>query len=278
MSKSEAPQSLSAYRQMMDEALRTHDSWLALAGLFWLKPGVNTIGSGEASQVQLPAEHAPSKLGILELDGDHVFMRIQPPHSVKIDGRDVSQAELEPDTSESPTIVHLGPLTWVAIERGDRLGIRLWDNSRPEMHAVPGRSWFAEDSQYRVTAGFSAQDGNRELRIESTIGDVELVRAAGKLTFELEGEALSLQAMGDPDSGLWILFKDLTNGESTYAPGRYLTTGPVDGGRVELDFNRAYNPPCAFTAYATCPLPPIENHLPVRIEAGEKLPEWKADH
>ncbi|MEJ2012595.1 MAG: DUF1684 domain-containing protein [Anaerolineales bacterium] len=276
MSNPDHPQSLREYRQTMDEALRTHDSWLALAGLFWLKPGVNTLGSSETTQVRLPANLAPPKLGTLELEGDRVLMRVQPPQSVKIDGRDVRQAELDPDTSESPTVVHFGPLTWVVIERGDRLGIRLWDNSRREIHAFPGRSWFDEDERYRVRAEFSARDGNQELRIESTIGDVELVRAAGKLTFELEGQALSLQAMGDAASGLWILFKDLTNGGSTYNPGRYMTTGPVQDGGVELDFNRAYNPPCAFTDYATCPLPPSENHLPVRIEAGERLPGWTA--
>jgi uncharacterized protein (DUF1684 family) len=278
MAGDERAQTLGEFRQMMDEALRTHDSWLALAGLFWLRPGANVIGSSKEAEIPLPPGYAPPKLGTLELDGGRVSLRIEPPHRVKINSHDVTEAVLEPDTTGSPTVVHLGPLTWIVIERSGRLGIRLWDNSRTEIHSFPGRSWFPEDADLCVLARFTAQESSEQLRIENTLGDVETVESAGKLVFELEGRELSLQAMGDPDAGLSILFKDLTNGETTYAPGRYLTTDPVAGGMVELDFNRAYNPPCAFTAFATCPLPPVENYLPVRIAAGEKLPQWGAKH
>jgi len=272
-------QSLQAFRQMMDEALRTHDSWLALAGLFWLKPGVNSIGSDPAADVLLPAEHSPRHLGRIMLEDGHARLEIAPPNRVKIEGADVAEAALEPDTVDSPTIVHLGPLTWMVIERGERLAIRLWDNSRAEMHSFPGRRWYPEAPDLRITANFEPGSGAQKLRIENTIGDVEQVSAAGTLHFELASVPLSLQAMGDPSAGLSILFKDLTNGVETYAPGRYLTTSDVQEGRVLLDFNRAYNPPCAFTDFATCPLPPQENYLPVRIEAGEQMPvsyAWSA--
>lgn len=277
MSDDEQTQSLGEFRQMMDEALRTHDSWLALAGLFWLKPGVNRIGSSSGMDIPLPAQYAPPVLGEISLNEQIVTLQVNPPHRVKIEGQDVAQSVLEPDTSGNPTVVHLGPLTWIVIERGARLGIRLWNNSRAEMHAFPGRSWFLERPEFHVKAQLQEHDGPQQLRIESTIGEVEFVTAAGTLEFELNGQQLSLQAMGDPKAGLTILFKDLTNGDSTYSPGRYLTTEAAEDGLVELDFNRAYNPPCAFTKYATCPLPPVENYLPCRIEAGERLPVQHVD-
>ena len=273
MPEEDQTQSLSEFRQMMDESLRTHDSWLALAGLFWLKPGLNRIGSSSGMEVPLPPQHAPAFLGEISLEDHNVTLRVSSQYRVKIDGQDVIQSVLMPDSSGDPTIVHLGPLTWIVIERGERLGIRLWDNSRAEMHAFPGRRWFPERPEFQVEAKFLQHAGPQQLRIESTIGETEFVTAAGTLEFELDGQKLTLQAMGDPGVGLTVLFKDLTNGDTTYSPGRYLALEAVEDDLVELDFNRAYNPPCAFTDYATCPLPPVENYLPIRIEAGERLPD-----
>jgi uncharacterized protein (DUF1684 family) len=278
MANDKRSETLAEFRQMMDEALRTHDSWLALAGLFWLKPGSNTIGSDKNAEVVLPAAHAPALLGSIEMEGEAVRLRIEPPNKVKIDGEDTATAVLAPDTSGAATTVHFGPLTWMVIERSGRLGIRLWDNSRPEMHSFPGRSWFPERPDLSVEASFVPDEGAQPLRIENTIGDVELVPAAGRLIFDIQGKELTLQSMGDPGAGLSILFKDLTNGETTYAPGRYLATEAVENGKVIVDFNRAYNPPCAFTAFATCPLPPLENQLPIRVEAGERLPDGIPAH
>ena len=262
----------------MDEAIRTHDSWLALAGLFWLKPGSNTIGSGRDNDVVLPAGHAPAFLGRIENVDRTVRLSVEPPNKEKIDGDNMTEGVLKLDTSGSPTIVHFGPLTWMVIERGERLGIRLWDNSRVEMHTFPGRTWYPENTDFHLTASFVSDNSSRQLRIENTIGDVELVPAVGKVIFEIKGQEHTLQAMGNPTVGLSILFKDQTSGDTTYTTGRYLTTEAVKDGKVDLDFNRAYNPPCAFTKFATCPLPPLENHLPIRIDAGEKVPVWGSPH
>ncbi len=264
--------SVEEFRNTLDESLRTHDSWLALAGLFWLQDGENRLGSDPGAEVCLGEGHAPAELGIIRMAGDQADLSIFEPFRVKVEGEDTNRVTLLADTSGTPTTVHFGPLTFMLIERAGRYALRLWDNSRSELFAFPGRTWYPIDPAYRFQARFEPDDKSRRLQIVTTIGDVTDVPSAGRLVFLHAGVEQVVHATGDPALGLSVLFKDLTNGDTTYASGRYLTTEAVDGDLVELDFNRAYNPPCAFTDYATCPLPPVENHLPVRIEAGEKLP------
>ncbi len=263
--------SVEQFRQTLDEALRTHDSWLALAGLFWLNEGDNRIGSDPDSEIVLNTEHAPAALGLIRMQEEGVDLSIFDPFRVKVEGHDHTRMRLRPDTSESPTTVHFGPLTFMLIERAGRYALRLWDNSRPELLSFLGRTWYPIDPAYRFLAVFEPEHHHRNLQIVSTIGEITDVPSAGRLTFMFDGVQAKVHATGDPTAGLSVLFKDQTNGETTYASGRYLTTEAVEDGAVELDFNRAYNPPCAFTEFATCPLPPVENHLGVRIEAGERL-------
>jgi uncharacterized protein (DUF1684 family) len=264
--------SVEEFRQTLDESLRTPDSWIALAGLFWLKEGENRLGSDPGADVFLGEGHAPAQLGLIRMSGDQVDISIEEPFRVKVDGEDANQVNMLPDTSGRPTTVHFGPLTFMLIERAGRYALRLWDNSRSELFTFPGRTWYPIDPAYRLQARFEPDEQARTLQIVTTIGEVADVPSAGRLAFVLAGVELEVHATGDPEAGLSVLFKDLTNGVTTYTSGRYLTTEAVKGNLVELDFNRAYNPPCAFTNYATCPLPPLENHLAVRVEAGEKLP------
>jgi uncharacterized protein (DUF1684 family) len=272
MAGSDQTRSVEEFRQMLDESLRTHDSWLALAGLFWLIDGDNRIGSDPTSEVVLNADFAPQALGRIHKRGTQVELSIFDPFRVKVEGQDQTQVSLKADTSDSATTVHFGPLTFMLIERAGRFALRLWDNSQPQLLRFPGRSWYPIDPGYCLQAEYIAEPHPRMLQIVNTLGDIEEVHSTGRIQFTLAGVEHVLHATGDPAAGLWVLFKDQTNGDTTYRSGRYLTTEAVEDGIVELDFNRAYNPPCAFTDFATCPMPPVENYLQVRIEAGEKIP------
>ena len=156
------------------------------------------------------------------------------------------------------------------IERDGQYALRLWDNNRPERTEFPGRQWYPVDPQYRLEGEFTPAGGETLIRLGRTIGSELETELGGVVRFTWRGRAQSLLALLNESGGLFLLFKDLTSGSETYPAGRYLSTFPPDEDRrVSLDFNRAYSPPCAFTPYATCALPPAENHLPFRVGAGE---------
>ncbi len=258
------------WRQGLDDSLRRENSWLALAGLFWLKDGINSIGSDPVCDIRLPPEAAPQCAGYITLDKDCVSLQVGSEPGFKVNGLLVEETVLQPDTGDTPTMLTLGQLTLVAIQRGHQYGIRLWDNTRSERTNFPGRLWYPIKPNYRIWADYVAYDPPRTLSLESTSGDDQSDSVMGCLTFEIGGTNYELDALEGPEGGLFVIFTDHTRTDETYPAGRYLITGKPEEGKVRLDFNRAYNPPCAFTAFATCPLAPLQNNLPVRIPAGER--------
>ena len=157
----------------------------------------------------------------------------------------------------------------VVIERGGLTGLRIWDNNRIERRTFPGRSWFPVDSEFQVQAEFKEHAAGRTIVIPNVQGEQEEVQSLGTVTFTLRNLEGHLEAMEAADNRLFIIFKDSTSGAITYPAGRFLVSEEIMGRMITLDFNRSYNPPCAFTAFATCPLPPEKNHLDFPIEAGE---------
>jgi len=157
----------------------------------------------------------------------------------------------------------------VLIERGERFGLRVWDKSAPQRTSFAGRQWFEPVDEFRVEAHFQAYEDPKMVEIPNVIGDVQESPMDGCLTFNLQDQECSLDVMSLPDGDYYILFTDTSNGHKTYPSGRFLVTEIAQGDNVVIDFNKAYNPPCAFTEYATCPIPPKENHMPVSVEAGE---------
>lgn len=260
------------WRLEMDASLRAEKGWLSLAGLFWLKEGMNSFGSGASNDIVLPGVSAPQEAGCFRLSQGKVTLRVAA-GSIAVDGESVVQSELKPDTSGSPSRLTLGDQTMMVIQRGERFGIRLWDDSRPERRTFPGRQWYPVRPEYRVEARFLEHDPPRSLQISDISGGLQEASTPGTVTFEVHGQQCQMEALGDPEEELFLIFRDLTCGEGTYPGGRFLTTERPERGEVCLDFNRAYSPPCAFTPFATCPLPPQENYLRVRIEAGELHPE-----
>jgi uncharacterized protein (DUF1684 family) len=251
--------SVEQWRQNRETRLRSDSGWLTVAGLFWLKEGNQTIGSDASSNIQLPAHSAPGHLGEIEFRQGQATLHYED-HSK-------GSVALAPDSSGSPTRIEFGEITFWVIQRGERYGIRLQDRQSEIRKSFTGCKWYPVNADFRITARFVPDP--KKIRIPSIIGVTNEEESPGYVEFERNGETIRLRPTGDEKSLSFIL-RDGTSGRSTYGAGRFLDTdGPIDG-KVILDFNLAYNPPCAFTPYATCPLPPKENRFRVPIEAGEK--------
>jgi uncharacterized protein (DUF1684 family) len=251
-------------------------NWLVLAGLFWLKPGANAFGTASSNPIVLPAGTAPAKAGVFELTGDEVTLKMEPSAAAIIDSQPVMTATLQPDTSGKPTVVALGRLRMHVIKRGDRTGIRVKDLQNPALRNFTSLRFYPIDTAYRVTATWVPSDGKRTVDVPNVLGDVTPTTIPGEVRFTVNRQQLKLTALGgDAATGLFFVFSDTTSKTETYPAGRFLEADAVKDGTVVLDFNKAYNPPCAVTPYATCPIAPKENRLAVAIPAGEKFDHSK---
>ena len=235
------------WRQQKEAELRADGGWLTVTGLFWLKEGDNRV------------ERAP---GVFELHQGKTRFRADTG----------AMTEMGPDAS-----VTAGDLTFSVIERGGRYGVRLKDKSSKLRAEFRGQSWFPVRESYRVQARFVPYEKQQSMAVLNILGDTVQLPSPGYAVFALEGRELRLEPVVE-DKELFFIFRDMTAGKETYGSGRFLYTELPHDGKVELDFNKAENPPCAFTPYATCPLPPKQNILPVRVEAGELAPAKSAVH
>jgi hypothetical protein len=266
------PRSLDEWHRGRIEELRSENGWLNLAGLFWLKPGKQIFGGSDHDDVAFPEGTIPSHAGAFLLSGDTVRMTVAQGVEVNMDGVPVHEAvAFHPGMSAAPTFRY-GRLAWTVIHRGERMGIRLRDIDHPAARDFKGVERYPIDSTWRVKAKMVKPTFPTYIPITNVLGQTTPQPSPGKLVFELKGVRLTLDALEEGEE-LFLLFADETNGGETYPSGRFLYTGkPGPDGFVELDFNRSINPPCAFTAFATCPLPPRQNRLPMSIKAGEKDP------
>ena len=275
--------SVESWRQGRLDRLRSDTGWLTVAGLFWLKPGANGFGSAADNPIRLPAHSAPARAGVLQLRGDQVT--VEPAPGVKLtlataDGQKhqpVGTRVLKPDLPGPPDVLALGDLRFFVIVRDGKVGVRLRDLRNPARAAFKGIEHFPIRPEYRVVARYIPHPAGKTMQVPSVLGGMTSMANPGKVEFQLAGKPLVLDAvLEEPtDTQLFLIFKDQTAGKETYGAGRFVYTDalPADlhrPGQVVIDFNKAYNPPCAFTAYATCPLPPPQNRLKLRIEAGEK--------
>ncbi|HEY7332126.1 MAG TPA: DUF1684 domain-containing protein [Candidatus Limnocylindria bacterium] len=253
-----------AWRAARDARLRDPDGWLTLVGLHWLEPGENRFGSGMDNDLVLRGADVPEHAGSLVLADEMVVLRR--------DG--YRDEELAPDVTGEPTMLDLGTLRMHVIRRGDRFGLRVRDHASPALAAFRGMKHFPIDPAWRVSGRLEPAPAGTTLEVVDVIGVVTREPSPGAFAFERDGREWRIQALPGGDKGsLWLVFADATNGRTTYGGGRFLYTDPVaDDGNVVADFNLAYNPPCVFTPYATCPLPPAPNRLALSIEAGERKP------
>jgi uncharacterized protein len=252
-------------------------NWLPLAGLFWLKPGESSFGSDPSNAVVFPKD--PAHAGVFTLQGTEVSVKFSPDAHAIIDGKPATEATLQPDISGRQTNVRMGSLVFHVIVRGQRIGIRLKDLESDAVQKYRGPTLFPVDLSYRVVAKWIPSDGKQTMDVLNVLGDVNAVPVSGTAVFQLKGQKFHLTAFGgDPTKHLEFVFGDLTSKTETYPGGRFLDTDAVVNGSLLLDFNRAYNPPCAVTPFATCPLAPKENRLAIAIPAGEKYDRTHSHH
>ena len=260
-----------AWRQRIEVSLRGEESWLALVGLFWLQDGEQAAGSDTSLPIALPLQTAPALVGHFRVqEGQVVFTRAKGV-TAQVAGQSIDQIALEPDTTDHPTRLQIGRVSMIVLRRGSRLGLRVWDRQSPQRSAFPGRVWFRLDPGWRMQGTYVAYDPPRPIRIATILGDSEQELSPGEVVFEHSGQTVHLHVYTCDADGLFLAFSDSTNGSLTYPAGRYLRTRPPVDGQVVLDFNRATNPPCAFTPFATCPLPPEGNRLNFAVPAGERF-------
>jgi len=253
--------------------LKSDDGWLTLVGLFWLKPGENKIGSNANDTVVLPASKSPKYAASLFLENKKVTLQPAAGANLRLEGKPViAKIELKPDVSGTPTIIGLGSLNFHVIERGDKLGVRVKDKENPARTKFPGLEYFPVEEKWRLDAKFVPYKPAKQIPIVNVLGMVENQPSPGAVEFQVNGKTFQIDALNEEGTtDLFLIFADQTTGKETYGAGRYLYANPPrPDGKVVVDFNKAYTPPCGFTSFATCPLPPKQNKLPVRIEAGEK--------
>lgn len=267
-------QEVNAWHEERLERLRQPDGWLTLVGLFWLEEGENTFGSGEGNDLEFPAP-APPLAGVFRLEEGTVTLIpadavAKEEWQITTDGQPVTERELASDATGEPTVLALDTLRFYVIDREGRMGIRVRDHASPLLANFKGIERFPVDPTYRFDARFEPYDPPKPVEIPNILGGTFSDSSPGAVVFEYDGETFRLDATGDPQESLFLVFGDSTNSRETYGGGRFLYTEAPRDGRVVVDFNRAYNPPCVFTPYATCPLPPPQNKLKTALRAGEK--------
>ena len=260
---------INQWHQKRIENLKKENGWLNLVGLYWLKNGENKFGSAKDNDIVFPS-NAPEHIGFFYLKDSIVTAKILPGVNVLNYDSAVTELELQNDLSENTTVLKLNSLRWFIIKRGEKLGVRLRDLDAPLVKEFRGIERFPVNIDWRINAKFMPYDSPQKIQVPNVLGNSDEETISGKLVFQIRGKEFALDPL-DSGKRLFIIFADQTNGETTYGAGRFLYTDTADSsGNVILDFNKTYNPPCIFTKYATCPLPPQQNRLAVKITAGEK--------
>ncbi|MFN8354384.1 MAG: DUF1684 domain-containing protein [Spirosomataceae bacterium] len=259
---------IKAWHQKRIESLKSENGWLNLAGLFWLDEGKNTFGTNANNSVVFPAGKGAPVMGHFTLNNGTVWMEANPQANVLVQKKLVtSPIQLFPSSEE--LVAESGSLRWFVIKRGDKYGIRLRDLQSPEIEHFKGIETYPIAPSWRVAARLEPAT-DKKIPITDILGQTNLQTSPGTLVFTIEGKEYRLDAV-ESGKQLFIIFADQTTGKQTYGAGRYVYTDlPDANGITYLDFNKATNPPCAFTPYATCPLPPKQNRLPIAVTAGEK--------
>ena len=262
-------QSIDTWRASRHERLAKLDGWLTLVGLEWLKDGENHIGSAADNDIQLTG--GPAHWGSVFLQNESLRFVSSDTDKVSINGESLQQAELVADNKGKPTLVAGGTLSFYTIFRGS-YGLRIKDSHAKALQNFKGVDNYLIDESWRINGRFIRADEGASIEITNVLGQVSESPVYGTFEFDMDGKTHSLLGLGDESSeDLWFIFADRTSGHGTYGAGRFLYSDAMpENGRLTVDFNKAYNPPCAFNPYSTCPLPPQRNRMNLMVTAGEK--------
>jgi uncharacterized protein len=261
-------QSVENWRQSYEAKLKADDGWLTVSALLWLHEGENSFGSDSSNAIVLPYSYVPAKAGYFDFHAGKTVIHVNPGVPITLAGKPVESMELRPDSREDR--LNIGDLTFFVHASGKRYAIRVKDKNSQLRKDFKGLHWFPVNEAYRFNARFVAYPKPREVEITNLLGDRGPAYFPGYIAFMLGGKEYRLDAEDNGSGGLSIVFRDLTSKKDTYQAARFLDADPPKEGHVEIDFNKAYNPPCAYNPYATCPLPSARNRLQVEIPAGEK--------
>jgi uncharacterized protein (DUF1684 family) len=266
---------IAEWRARQEASLKAEDGWLTVVGLHWLKEGESRVGSNTSFEVPLP-KPAPDRVGTITIRAGTVRFKPAAGVAVSLNGKPaIVEAELKPDVTPNYDVLAVGRVKFFVIKREDRFGVRVKDNNSAARKEFSGLRWYPVDPSWRVQARFIPWNKPHPLTFETAVGVKERDESPGYVSFQRNGKRFTMEPVVDGKQ-LWFVMRDGTSGKTTYAASRFLYADlPKDGvqrsGVVELDFNRAENPPCVFTDFATCPLPPAQNRLPLAVTAGEQM-------
>ena len=262
------------WREQRKQGLVQPDGWTSLVGLHWLELKAHYLGSGSGTGNGMRLAFGPPKMGMVEQQDGHVYFTPENGVALTLDGKPLkARVELATDQDETPGVVGFdeGKGTLLVIKRGERFGLRIKHADAPTRLQFAGLEYWPPQADWKIIGKFVAHPPGKTLAIDDIIGTATDAPNPGAVEFVRDGKTHRIEAMGEADGGLFLVFADRTSGHGSYPAGRFMDTATPDTqGNVLLDFNRAYNPPCAFTPFATCPLPPPENRLDLAITAGEK--------
>jgi len=261
---------LTKFRADRETTLQGDNNYLTLAGLHFLNPGANRIGSDPTNDIILDFPSVPKRAGVIIVDGRTVRIRAADGQSLNVNDQPVTDMELHGSFDGKPNdVVKFGEVTFFVHYSGPRLALRVRDQKSPHRSGFRGLRWFAPNPAYRAIGTFTAYAEPRVVQIPNILGDLEPFNAVGTVTYAVHGVQHTMEAWRSGQR-LWFVFRDLTSGRDSYPSARFLYVPAAVDGKVVMDFNFAENPPCAYNPFTTCPLPPQQNRLTVAIEAGEK--------
>ena len=258
------------------ERLKADDGWLNLVGRTWLKPGENKFGSAKDNEVLIESGKVPEYMGVFIFQDSTVTMKVNDGVEILYSGNPVKEMVMIGDHKKEMTVFQYGSIKWNLIVRNELYGIRFRDLESEFVKSFPGIERFPVNEDWRIKAKYEVYDPPKKMIVPNVLGQADEEPSPGAIVFTKDNQTYRLNAI-DAGDKLWFIFADGTSGEETYGGGRFLYTDKADSnGIVIVDFNKAYDPPCVLTKYATCPLPPKENYLTLRITAGEKM--WGGHH
>lgn len=264
-------QEISNWDKQRIKDLKAEDGWINLVGLLWIQEGRSSFGSGKKNDLVFPRGTISKNAGYIERNGDIVKIIAAGKTPLKVNDKLISEAVIFHPDSITRSVVSYGNLRWTIIKRSDKLGVRLRNLKSPALDKFNHIDRYDADTNWRVNAQLKSSGLQETIAITNVLGQTTQQPMAGHLLFTWKGQTYTLDALTESNE-LFIIFGDQTNGKGTYPSGRFINAPkPGADGKVVLDFNKAYNPPCAFTSFATCPLPPAQNRLPFAVEAGEKF-------
>lgn len=274
-------QEFAAFRQERHDNLKQPGSWLTLVGLYWLHPGENSAGSAPTAEIVFPLS-LPASLGTFVVPGPNgaaAELRTVGGFGVKVDGEEGEKTVVPmfADVSGKATVVRVGSVSFFVIDRQGKIGVRIKDSESATLKSFAGIETYPLSWEWRLRTRFVPAPPGKKIKVPNVLGQVDEQESAGTIEFEKDGRTWRIEALlGEGEDGLYFVFGDGSNGRGSYGGGRFLEAKVEGGSRKTattalVDFNLAYNPPCVFTPFATCPLPPAESKIELPIEAGEKV-------